>query len=59
MWFIELCGGRHMGFSGPEPITYSEMLAWSTLTRVRPTAFEVSMLKKLDRVYLEVAANTK
>jgi len=53
-WFIELCGGRQSGFGGAEPITYAEILAWSTLTAARPTATEISMLKSLDQLFLSV-----
>ena len=55
VWFNELSGGRGYSESGPLPITYSEILAWSELTRTDLAAWEVEVLKTLDRAYLNEA----
>lgn len=34
------------------PLTYTEMDAWARLTGNDPTAWEITVIKKLDREYL-------
>lgn len=36
-------------------LTYSEIQAWSQLTKTDPTAWEVNALKQVDRVFLTEA----
>jgi len=55
-WFLDLTGSRANTGFGMSPITYSEIKAWSNLTRQAPTVFEVGILKRLDRLYLSVMA---
>lgn len=51
-WFCELSGGRGYAESGPLPLNYSEIRAWAELTKTDPTAWEVEVIKKIDRIYL-------
>ena len=39
--------------SGPEAITYLEILAWSALKDVHPEPEEIQLLRTLDDVYLD------
>jgi len=54
-WFCELSGGRGYTEHGPMQLTYSEIQAWSQLTKTDPTAWEVNALKQVDRVFLTEA----
>jgi len=51
-WFCELSGGRGYAEFGALPLTYSEIQAWSQLTKSEPTAWEIEALKRIDRAYL-------
>ena len=54
IWFSELHNARPASGLGASPITYSEIVAWSTLTCVMPTPWEVSVIKRIDREFLTV-----
>lgn len=56
-WFLDLHGTRGSNGFGPSSISYSEILAWSFLTQQRPTPWEISVLKRLDDVFLRHAAD--
>lgn len=56
-WFLDLHVARGSNGFGPSALSYSEILAWATLTRVAPTPWEVSVIKRLDAVYLCHAAD--
>jgi hypothetical protein len=51
-WFLELHKSRGMGAMGPSPLTYSDILAWSTLTGHKPTPFDVSCITSLDHLWI-------
>jgi len=53
--FVALHSARTAGFSGPNPITYSEILAWKTLTESPLKPWEIEVIKQVDKVYMEVA----
>lgn len=55
-WFCELNSARTSNGFGANPITYSEIAAWSALTLNVPTPWEVSLLKRIDRAFLEEMA---
>lgn len=38
------------------PLSYSEIKAWSELTKTEPEAWEVDVIKQIDRVYMSEAA---
>lgn len=52
--FLSLNGTRSAGFSGPLPISYSEMKSWMELTGNYLSPWEVEAIKKLDAVYMKV-----
>lgn len=52
--FLELNECRTNGFSGPNPISYQDIKAWMDLTNTPLTPFEVSGIKRLDKVYIRV-----
>lgn len=41
---------------GPNPITYSEIAAWRSLTGARPTEREVEALRAIDGAFLSEMA---
>lgn len=51
-WFLELNQARQYSEMGAMSITFSEILAWSTLSGVSPEPYEVRVLKQLDNVAL-------
>ena len=54
-WFCDLSNSRQYGEAGPMALTYSEIQAWANLTKNEPAAWEVEVLKKIDRVFLNEA----
>jgi hypothetical protein len=52
IWFKRIGLGRQRGMSLC-PLSYSEILAWSTLYRIRLKPFEVDAIKALDSAYIE------
>lgn len=50
-WFLELHGARRSGVNGLEPISYSDIDAWSRLTHRHPTPDEVASLLRIDSAY--------
>lgn len=52
--FISLHSARGQGFSGPLPISYTEIAAWQQLTESQLSAWEVGVIKKLDSIYVRV-----
>jgi len=53
--FGELSNGRQYGAFGPAPITFLDIKAWGELMKVELTAWEVEVLKEIDRVYMAEA----
>jgi hypothetical protein len=53
--FVHISYSRSAGFSGPNPITYSEIKAWMELTHTPLRSWEVEAIKRLDAVYMGVA----
>jgi len=47
-----LSGGRGYSEAGPSPLTYTEIKAWSDLTRQDPQAWEIQVLKQIDRIFI-------
>ncbi len=48
MWRMELHGRSGVGMSGPAPLSYSTITAWSALTGNEPTPDDVRALLRLD-----------
>lgn len=53
--FIQLSNARTAGFSGPNPLSYSEIKAWMEVTNTPLKSWEVDAIKRLDFVYMGVA----
>ena len=51
-WFCELDQARTGNGFGANPITFSELQAWSMLTGNHPRPHEIRLLQKLDRIRL-------
>ena len=51
-WFCDLSGGRGYSETGPGPLTYTEIKAWSELTKQKPEAWEIKTLKRIDRIFI-------
>jgi len=51
-WFIELDNARGGNGFGLNPISYTELLAWATMTRANPSPWEVATLKRIDALFL-------
>ena len=50
--FITLSNTRSAGFSGPNPITYEQIKAWKELTETPISPWEVTVIKRVDTVYM-------
>lgn len=59
MWFWDLSSCRTEGFSGRNPIAYSEIKAYFELLKIDPIPVEIALIKRLDNVYLSHQANKK
>lgn len=55
-WFWQLSAVRGQGFSGPEPITFSEIASWTALTGEIVRREEVRVLLAMDAAYRGAAA---
>ena len=55
--FWSLCATRSQGFSGPNPITYGEIEAWSRLSGTPLEPHHVAVLTWMDRAFLAALAN--
>lgn len=54
--FVELDGTRAYGSTGPRPIPYVEIEAWSRLTRTPLEPHHVAALRAMDGAFLAYAA---
>jgi hypothetical protein len=54
-WFCQLSSSRQYSEFGPMSLTYSEIQAWAELTKSEPAAWEVDVIKQIDRVFLTEA----
>ena len=52
--FCSLSNSRASGFSGPSPITYTEIQSWKEATQTPLDPWEVEAIKRIDVVYMEV-----
>jgi hypothetical protein len=52
-WFWQIHKGRTNNMSGPNPLTWTDLLAWTVVTgiQVRPIEFEI--IKEMDSAYLK------
>ena len=52
--FSSLSNTRMAGFSGPSPITYTEIKSWKETTQTPLDPWEVEAIKRIDVVYMGV-----
>lgn len=51
-WFLRLSARRTAGGFSANPVTWTDVAAWSSLAGVRPTAWELDMLDEAEAVYM-------
>ncbi|MGE4043588.1 MAG: hypothetical protein AB7F35_01950 [Acetobacteraceae bacterium] len=51
-WFLELCAGRGSNGFGPNPISWLDLLAWTTLTGTITRPAEIEAIMTLDRSWI-------
>lgn len=56
-WFIDLSRSRSSSGFGHNPLSYTEIQAWSQLTGVAPDTIEIQAIMALDLVYMSVQAD--
>lgn len=56
-WWAELTAARQGGFSGANPISYSEIEAWSRLSCVALSHWEVALLRRIDVAFVRSVAD--
>lgn len=58
-WFWTLHSRRQSGFESPQPLTYSEINAWVTLTRTPVFPQEIDALIQMDSAFLSQQAENR
>lgn len=56
---MDLHSSRGWVDGAPLAISFSEIAAWSSLTRVRPLPREVRMIRSLDALYRKVLSEVR
>ena len=51
-WYWQLRNAASFGASGPNPLAYTEMQAWSHLFQIHLSALDIRLLMVLDQQYL-------
>lgn len=51
-WFQELSETRMFSEVGPQPISFTEIDAWSRLNRISLSPYEVEVIRRLDSAQL-------
>lgn len=51
-WFWQLSAARGSNGMGLNPITFESLAAWSALSGIKPTPFEVRCIRRIDDAYL-------
>lgn len=52
-FFCELQSARTAGFSGANPLSYSEIESWCRLSGNSLTPYDVAVIKQLDNTYMK------
>lgn len=52
--FVDIHKGRSYGMSGPNPLSWQDILAWDTLMRAGLQDWEVRVIKALDLLWLRI-----
>ena len=54
--FIELHDGRTYGMSGPNPLSYEGIQAWSNLVGLELLPWEIELIKSLDNLWIKTTS---
>jgi hypothetical protein len=54
--FIELHDGRTYGMSGPNPLSYEGIHAWSSLVGLELSPWEIELIKSLDNLWIKTTS---
>jgi len=54
-WFTQLNAARSGNGYGPNPISYTEIASWASLTGAAPTSFEVLLIRAIDALCMAEA----
>jgi hypothetical protein len=58
-WFWDLNAGRPPGFSGPEPLSMTELALWISLTGEIVRREEIRIIRSMDDAYLAAVARER
>lgn len=58
-WFCDISSSRKSGYGGSEPISYEELRAWQALNGIELTKYELSLIRKIDRTFINVSRKVK
>ena len=58
-WFVELSRGRGSSGFGANPLSWTDMAAWSALMGVCLERWEVTVLRALDHAFLKSLADAE
>lgn len=53
-WYWDLRSSGSVGFSGPNPLSYSEIQTWATLMQIDVTPSIVRYFRLMDSTYLDL-----
>lgn len=54
--FVDLSSARQIGFGMPQPVAYSEILAYQEATSIRLLPWEVDLIRRVDAEYMAASA---
>lgn len=58
-WFWQIHRGRTYGMSGPNPITWENILAWKKLLDIQIRPIEIEIINEIDNTYLEYISDNQ
>lgn len=59
VWFWQLHKGRTYGMSGPNPLTWENILAWRNLLDIEIRPIEIDILNEMDSAYLKYISDNR
>ena len=58
-WFFQLHRRRGVGMHGEQPVSWTDMDAWSRMTGHQPTRDELQLLERCDMAYFAAKAERR
>lgn len=55
-WFLELSARRQGSGFGVNPVGWTDVAAWASLTGVRPTPWEMDLLGEAESAYMRMVS---